>query len=34
MGAVDETCLARLVLILLDLPTGYILLEEAADERR
>ena len=33
IGAVDETFLARLVLIFLDLPTGYILLEEAADDR-
>jgi hypothetical protein len=33
IGAVDETFLERLVLIFLDLPTGYILLEEAADDR-
>jgi hypothetical protein len=33
IGAVDETFLARLVLVLLDLPTGYVVLEAAADER-
>jgi hypothetical protein len=33
IGAVDETFLERLVLIFLDLPTGYILLEEAAADR-
>jgi hypothetical protein len=34
MGAVDATCLERLLLVLLDLPTGYLLLEEAVEERR
>jgi hypothetical protein len=33
IGAVDETFLERLVLIFLDLPTGYILLEEATEDR-
>jgi IclR helix-turn-helix domain len=33
IGAVDETFLERMVLILLDLTTGYIVLEETADDR-
>jgi hypothetical protein len=34
IGAVDETCLAHLLLVFLDLPTGDILLEEAVADRR
>src|SRR5262249_26466458 len=33
IGAVDETFLERMILILLDLPTGYVVLEETADDR-
>ena len=33
IGAVDETFLERMVLILLDLTTGYVVLEETADDR-
>jgi hypothetical protein len=33
IGAVDETCLDRLVLILLDLTTGYVVREATADDR-
>ncbi len=33
IGAVDETFVARMVLILLDLTTGYVVLEETADDR-
>ena len=33
MGAVDETFLAHLLLVSLDLPTGSILLEEAVEDR-
>src|SRR5256712_7647657 len=33
IGAVDETFVERMVLILLDLTTGYIVLEETADDR-
>jgi Family of unknown function (DUF6399)/IclR helix-turn-helix domain len=33
IGAVDETFLERLLLVFLDLPTGYILLEEAVEDR-
>ena len=33
MGAVDETCLERMILVLMDLATGYLLLEEVADAR-
>ena len=33
IGAVDETFLERMVLVLLDLPTGYVVLEAAADDR-
>jgi hypothetical protein len=34
IGAVDETFLERMVLVFLDLPTGYVVLEETADDRR
>jgi len=33
IGAVDETFLERLILVLMDLATGYLLLEEVADDR-
>ena len=33
IGAVDETFLERMVLVFLDLPTGYMVLEAAADDR-
>jgi hypothetical protein len=33
IGAVEETFLERMVLILLDLTTGYVVLEETADDR-
>ena len=33
IGAVDETFLEQMVLILLDLKTGYVVLEETADDR-
>ena len=33
MGAVDETCLERMLLVGMDLPTGYLLLEEVAEDR-
>src|SRR5262245_21601631 len=33
IGAVDETFLERIVLILLDLTTGYVVLEATADDR-
>lgn len=33
IGAVDETFLERMGLVLLDLPTGYVVLEAAADDR-
>src|SRR6266852_7003989 len=33
IGAVDETFLERMLLIFADLPTGYLLLEEVADDR-
>ena len=33
IGAVDETFLERIVLILLDLKTGYVVREETADDR-
>ena len=33
IGAVDETFFERLLLVLLDLPTGYLLLEEAVEDR-
>src|SRR5262252_10364389 len=31
IGAVDETFLERMMLVFMDLPTGYLLLEEVAD---
>jgi Family of unknown function (DUF6399) len=33
IGAVDETFLERMLLVFLDLPTGYLLLEEAVEDR-
>jgi hypothetical protein len=33
IGAVDETFLERLMLVCIDLPTGYLLLEEVAEDR-
>ena len=33
IGAVDETFLEQMILVLMDLPTGYLLLEEVADDR-
>jgi len=33
MGAVEETFLARMILVFMDLTTGSLLLEEAADDR-
>src|SRR5215216_3746727 len=33
IGAVDETFLERMILVFMDLATGYLLLEEAADDR-
>jgi hypothetical protein len=33
IGTVDETCLERMMLVFLDLPTGSLLLEEVAEER-
>ena len=33
MGAVDEMFLERMILVLMDLATGYLLLEEVADDR-
>jgi hypothetical protein len=33
IGAVDETFLERMVLVFMDLPTGYVVLEETADDR-
>jgi hypothetical protein len=33
IGAVDETFLERLVLVFLNLPTGYLLREEAMEDR-
>jgi hypothetical protein len=33
IGAVDETFLEHVLLVFLDLPTGYILLEEAVEDR-
>jgi IclR helix-turn-helix domain len=33
MGAVDETFLEHMVLVCMDLATGYLLLEEGADDR-
>jgi hypothetical protein len=34
IGAVDETFLERMFLVLLDLPTGYLWLEDAVEDRR
>jgi hypothetical protein len=33
IGAVDETFLERMILVCMDLSTGYLLLEEAAEDR-
>jgi hypothetical protein len=33
VGGVDETFLQRLMLVFLDLPTGYVILEETASDR-
>jgi hypothetical protein len=33
IGAVDETFLERMMLVFMDLPTGYLLLEEVAEDR-
>src|SRR5215470_18823442 len=33
IGAVDETFLERTILVFMDLTTGYLLLEEVADDR-
>jgi len=33
IGAVDETFLERMILVFMDLTTGYLLLEEVADDR-
>ena len=33
IGAVDETFLEQMILVFLDLPTGYLVLEEVADDR-
>jgi hypothetical protein len=33
IGAVDETFLERMILVFMDLPTGYLLLEEMAEDR-
>ena len=33
IGAVDETFLERMLLVFMDLSTGYLLLEEAAEDR-
>ena len=33
LGPVDETFLERMILVFMDLTTGYLLLEEAADDR-
>ena len=33
IGAVDETFLERMILVFMDLATGYLLLEEVADDR-
>lgn len=33
IGAVDETFLEQMVLVCMDLPTGYVILEETADNR-
>ena len=33
IGAVDETFLERMILVCMDLATGYLLLEEVAEDR-
>jgi Family of unknown function (DUF6399)/IclR helix-turn-helix domain len=33
IGAVDETFLERMILVCMDLPTGYLLLEDVAEDR-
>jgi hypothetical protein len=33
IGAVDETCLEQMLLVLMDLRTGYVLLEDVAEDR-
>ena len=33
IGAVDETFLERMILVFMDLATGYLVLEEVADDR-
>lgn len=33
IGAVDETCLAQMMLVLMDLRTGYLRLEDVAEDR-
>jgi len=33
IGAVDETFLERMMLVFMDLPTGYLVLEDVADDR-
>ncbi len=33
IGAVDETFFERMMLVFMDLSTGYLLLEEVADDR-
>ncbi len=33
IGAVDETFLEHMMLVFMDLPTGYLLLEEVAEDR-
>jgi hypothetical protein len=33
IGAVDETFLERMLLVFMDLPTGYLLLEAVAEDR-
>jgi hypothetical protein len=33
VGAVDETFLQRMMLVFMDLVSGYVLLEETADDR-
>jgi hypothetical protein len=33
IGAVDDTFLEQMVLVLLDLPTGYVILEDTANDR-
>ena len=33
IGGVDETFLERLMLVLQDVPTGYLVLEDVADDR-